>query len=338
MENPAQGAAGPAGKPEHPSLQRWLWKAKPLSPPFHSPSLPPPEVLPRSVTTDSASLIVGSGLRDCGQSSYEGCVGGVYPSVHRHEPGWARWTFSEAHPPSVPSSGFNKLSPLTGCRSPCTPTSLPGSTCPHCTWTVTVSPVTKEGPKGNDHRRRRPVTIWGRPKSCSLHVSQSHQRAAPDTVCTEAGRPARRPGSQHATASAARLPGHPALTLAGTSALTLTTRSSSPGTAWAGAPVAWDTRNVSLGECTAEAQLPGELLAWIQPCCSGWVEGMAEGDKASRGWGAQPAWQQPIPSNSHSTHPAPPISQECEGLAMPLEDDFPSSPTSIGLWIPQPNC
>lgn len=115
----------------------------------------------------------------------------MYPSVHRHEPGWARWTFSEAHPPSVPSSGFNKLSPLTGCRSPCTPTSLPGSTCPHCTWTVTVSPVTKEGPKGNDHRRRRPVTIWGRPKSCSLHVSQSHQRAAPDTVCTEAGRPAR---------------------------------------------------------------------------------------------------------------------------------------------------
>ena len=92
-----RGLRGQQEKPEHRSLQRWLWKAKPLSPPFHSPSLPPPGVLPRSVTSDSASLIFGSGLCDCSQSSYEGCMwggGGVSLSVHRQEPGWAWWTLS----------------------------------------------------------------------------------------------------------------------------------------------------------------------------------------------------------------------------------------------------
>lgn len=72
-----RGLRGQQEKPEHPSLQRWLWKAKPLSPPFHSPSLPPPGVFPRSVTSDSASLIFGPGLCDCSQSSYEGCMLGV---------------------------------------------------------------------------------------------------------------------------------------------------------------------------------------------------------------------------------------------------------------------
>lgn len=72
-----RGLWGQQEEPEHPSLQRWLWKAKPLSPPFHSPSLHPPGVLPRSVTSDSASLIFGPGLCDCSQSSYEGCMLGV---------------------------------------------------------------------------------------------------------------------------------------------------------------------------------------------------------------------------------------------------------------------
>lgn len=145
-------------------------------------------------------------------------------------------SLSEAPPPSVPGSGFNKLSPLTGCsRSPCTPTSLPGSTCPHRTWRVTVSPVTEEGhlsgngcqthPKEMTTDRGGLLQFGGRPKSRSLHLSQSHQRAAPDTES------ARRPGSQHTTASARKAPGHLALTLADTSALTLTTRYSSPGTA-----------------------------------------------------------------------------------------------------------
>lgn len=71
-----RGLRGQQKKPKHPSLQRWLWKAKPLSPPFHSPSVPSPGVLPCSVTSDSASLIFSSGLCDCGQNSYEGCVGG----------------------------------------------------------------------------------------------------------------------------------------------------------------------------------------------------------------------------------------------------------------------
>ena len=61
---------------------------------------------PPTLGNPTASLIAGSGLRDCGQSSYEGCVGG-YPSVPGHEPGWAPRTFSEAHPPSVPSPSFN---------------------------------------------------------------------------------------------------------------------------------------------------------------------------------------------------------------------------------------
>lgn len=132
-------------------------------------------------------------------------------------------------------------------------------------------------------------------------------------------------------------PGHLALTLAGTSALTLTTRSGSPGTAWAGAPVAWDTRNVGRGNAQWRPSCLESSSPGFSPAALGGQRAGLRGDKASRGWGAQPAWQQPIPSNSHSTHPAPSISQECEGLAMPLEDNFPSSPTSTGLWIPQPN-
>ena len=61
------------------------------------------------------------------------------------------------------------------------------------------------------------------------------------------------------------------------------------------------------------------------------------GGKASRGWGARPAWQQPIPSNSYSIHPAPSISQETKVWPYRWKTTSPQAPHQLGFGFHNPN-
>ena len=118
----------------------------------------------------------------------------------------------------------------------------------------------------------------GRPKSCSRTCPRAI-RGQPQT------QPARRPGGQHATASATRLPWAPGSNLGWHLSPHLDHAIRQPWNClgWRACCLGHEKRGS--GERTVEAQLPGELLARIQPCCSGWAEGRSEGGQGISGMG-----------------------------------------------------